>query len=88
MLPFFVWFQISWHPVSKSVGNVKNKDSHLYLKVDLDDAGVGMTASEKRSKNLMANWLSKAETTKRKSQQDEHKTDENEDDQRSKRDKK
>ena len=40
-------------------------------------------------KNLMANWLSKAETTKRKSQQDEHKTDENEDDQTtSKRDKK
>lgn len=63
---------------------MKNKDAHLCLKVDLDDAGVGITASEKKSKNLMANWLSKAETTKRKSQQeDKPKTNENEPDDQS-----
>ena len=50
---------------------MKNKDAHLYFKVDLDDAGMGMTEAEKKSKNFMANWLSKAETTKRKSQHDD-----------------
>lgn len=68
---------------------MKNKDAHLCLKVDLDDAGVGITASEKKSKNLMANWLSKAGTTKRKSQQeDKPKTNEPDDQTTSKREKK
>ena len=75
MLRILLYFQITWHPVSKAVGNVKNKEAHLCFKVELDDAGLGMSETEKKSKNFMANWLSKAETTKRKSRDFDEKND-------------
>ena len=60
---------------------MKNRDAHLYFKVDLDEAGISMTATEKKSKNFMANWLSKAETTKRKPPPDKEMKNEDDDDQ-------
>ena len=62
--------------LSRSIpGEVARADAHLCFKVELDDAGLGMSETEKKSKNFMANWLSKAETTKRKSRDFDEKND-------------
>ena len=52
--------QITWHPVSREVGNVKNKNESLPYKVDVDSQpNMKLSKSEKKSRDLMAQWLSK-----------------------------
>ena len=52
--------QLTWHPVSKDVGNVRNKDLSLLQPVELD-AKTGKPVDKKNAKSagLMANWLKK-----------------------------
>ena len=63
---FFFLIQITWHPVSRDVGNVKNKSESLPLKVDIDSEPIKkLSKSEEKSKNLMAQWLSKGSSAKK-----------------------
>jgi len=48
-------FQISWHAVSRAVGNVRNKGSEIAKKVELDKSGKAV----KREADTMAKWLIK-----------------------------
>ena len=61
--------QIGWYPVSKEVGNVRNKDPKLCAPVELEvRTGKALNKSDQKSKQFMANWL---ENKKRKSNLEE-----------------
>jgi len=49
--------KLSWHPVSPSVGSVKNHGSDLMEKVDLGSDGKAINKSTAKSSNLMMSWL-------------------------------
>ena len=51
---------MSWHPVSKDVGNVRNQDPTLTQPVELDvKTGKPIDKKNAKSAGLMANWLKK-----------------------------
>lgn len=52
--------QISWHPVSTMVGNVRNKGADIPKKVNLDKTGKAV----KKEANTMSNWLVKKDVKK------------------------
>jgi hypothetical protein len=54
--------QITWHPVSRDVGNVKNKSEDLHTKVDIGKDGNAINKDEEKSKNLMSKWLARAKS--------------------------
>jgi len=57
--------EIGWYPISKEVGNVRNKDPRLCAPVKLEErTGKALNKSDQKSKQFMANWLG---TPKRKS---------------------
>jgi hypothetical protein len=63
--------QIGWYPVSKDVGNVRNKDPKLCAPVELEEkTGKAVNKSAQKSKQFMANWLTQG-NKKRKSENDE-----------------
>ena len=67
--------QIGWYPVSKEVGNVRNKDPKLCAPVELEvRTGKALNKSDQKSKQFMANWL---ENKKRKSNLDEEPSNDN-----------
>ena len=49
--------KLSWHPVSPSVGAIKNQADDLILKVELNSDGKAVNKSTKKSANIMLNWL-------------------------------
>ena len=48
---------LSWHPVSPSVGSIKNQGTDLMEKVDLTKDGKAISKSTVKSSNLMMSWL-------------------------------
>ena len=63
--------QIGWYPVSKDVGNVRNKDPKLCAPVELEEkTGKAVNKSNQKSKQFMANWLTQG-NKKRKSEDNE-----------------
>lgn len=61
--------QISFHPVSGDVGNVRNKGTGLAKRVELNKSGTAM----KKEAGLMSKWLSNA--NKKKNSQDDDEKD-------------
>ena len=57
--------QISWHPVSRDVGNVRNHEKNLSAPVELDKRGKPV---DKKSGNadMMKNWLLKGKKESKK----------------------
>ena len=56
------YLQVTWHPVSRDVGNVRNKRDDLHTKVDIsedDGGGKNLSKADKKSRSLMENWLKK-----------------------------
>ena len=51
--------ELSWHPVSPSVGNIRNQDEGLMLKVEISSCGKAKLDNQetKKSASLMMNWL-------------------------------
>ena len=51
--------QLSWHPVSPSVGNIRNQDEGLMLKVEISSCRKTKLDNQgtKKSASLMMNWL-------------------------------
>jgi hypothetical protein len=49
--------QISWHPVSRDVGSVRNQNSTLNEPIELNKHGKQVTGSSK----FMSNWLKKSD---------------------------
>lgn len=48
---------ISWHPVSRDVGNVRNQDLNLVKRVEAVQVNKKKTSVSSASKSLMSNWL-------------------------------
>ena len=68
---YILSIQIGWYPVSKDVGNVRNKDPKLCAPVELEEkTGKAVNKSNQKSKQFMANWLTQG-NKKRQSENDE-----------------
>lgn len=55
--------ELSWHPVSPSVGSVKNQGTELMEKVGLNSDGKAINKSTSKSSNLMMSWLKQKSKT-------------------------
>ena len=76
-LTYILFIQIGWYPVSKDVGNVRNKDPKLCAPVELEEkTGKAVNKSNQKSKQFMANWLTQG-NKKRKSENDEESSKKN-----------
>ena len=51
-----ILLQISWHPVSRDVGNVRNREPGLQKPIELDVKGLAKD-TKSGSASIMKNWL-------------------------------